>query len=742
MFGLSLLGACASHPADGTTAPANPLPPPAPPPPTPPPPPPPPSSYPLPSSVEYQRGYNLAAIHAADAFAAGGTGAGVLVGVVDTGVQQSQDDLQGAISPLSADIVTGRNQPSGVDLHATFIADIIAARYNDFGTIGVAYQSTILNVRADDPGTCTSDAKTSKCGFSDADLSRGMDYARLNGAKVINLSVGGSDPFGPQFELALQHAVNAGIIVTVAAGNNGDANADYPGQYAVDPRYAGMVIAVGASDATNALASYSNKAGSAAAGYLVAPGDNLVTTCTSSNSCWRVSGTSFAAPEVAGAAALMLQAFPNLTPQQVVHILLTTADDLGAPGVDAVYGNGLLDVARAFAPIGTMSIPMGEVAVPADSIPGSSLGAAFGDAFHRTSALTTVGLDSYQRRYQINLAGGYRTVRPMLVGDASQPQVNDARAVIASKGVTVAFSAGRSQAFLEPNSGLASLTERQDGLSDLNLQVQAGRFSFAAWRGEGGMAPNGSLQAGANAFASLTRPDQAVSAGYDFGRLRLSAEAGQGGRGLYGSWAGQQPSSYALATIGVGARRWDVSLTGGRTFEPQGPLGSFLPGATSFSMPAQTAFATVHADWAVSPGLTLSAEGGLGRTRVRSPMLDLDAPIISSNWRLTARTACGGARKDCTHFELELAQPMRVESGSFSALLAAVPTDYMDPLNFTRRSFSAAPSGREIDLRFGVDRDVPQVGWLRLQLIAAREPGNVASEPMSLGVLANWAARF
>src|SRR5262249_11889061 len=150
-------------------------------------------------------------------------------------------------------------------------------------------------------------------------------------------------------------------------------------------------------------------------------------------------------------------------------------------------------------------------------------------------ALTTVGFDSYHRRYQINLAGGYRQARPELVAGAAQPQVRDARAVVAGKGVTVAFSAGRSQAWLEPNSGLASLTEQQDGLSDLNLQIQAGRFSFAAWRGEGGMAPNAGLEAASNAFASLTRPDQAVSAAYDLGHVRVSAETGEGRRGLYES---------------------------------------------------------------------------------------------------------------------------------------------------------------------------------------------------------------
>jgi hypothetical protein len=308
--------------------------------------------------------------------------------------------------------------------------------------------------------------------------------------------------------------------------------------------------------------------------------------------------------------------------------------------------------------------------------------------------------------------------------------------------VRVAFSAGRSQDWLEPDSGLARLTEQQESLADLNLEVDAGRFSFSAWRGEGGMPAAPSLAAAQNAFVSLTRPDQAVRAAYDFGGLTLAAETGEGRRGPWESWAGQQPSRYALATVGLEQRRWRVLLSGGHTTEPQGPLGSFLPGATTFSMPAQTDFANLHADWAFARRLTLSADAGLGRTRLQSALLDLETPIVSSSWRLTARTACAGVRDDCTHFELDLAQPVRVESGTFGVMLADVPANYMDPLSFSRRSFSAAPSGREVDLRLGVDRALPDAGWVQLEFVAARQPGNVAAAPVSLGLLANWSARF
>src|SRR5437763_3667558 len=68
------------------------------------------------------------------------------------------------------------------------------------------------------------------------------------------------------------------------------------------------------------------------------------------------SGTSFSAPTISGAVALMAQAFPNLTGKQIVDILFSSADDLGAAGVDSIYGHGALDIARAFQPQGQTSL--------------------------------------------------------------------------------------------------------------------------------------------------------------------------------------------------------------------------------------------------------------------------------------------------------------------------------------------------------------------------------------------------
>ncbi len=411
--------------------------------------------------------------------------------------------------------------------------------------------------------------------------------------------------------------------------------------------------------------------------------------------------------------------------------------------MDPIYGNGLIDLAKAFQPIGTLGVPQSATKVSeATAYAGASVGTAFGDAFSRTQALTTVGFDSFGRMFKINLASGLPSARPTLIGSAVTPAMRETAMTVGGKGVALSFTAGAAQTDLGLLRGTARLVQERQDRTDLNVQITAGRFSFQAWRGQNGMAPAPELAASWNAFASLAHPTQAVRAAYDLHGVSLSTEMGASGRERFYGLMQLQPSTYALATLGVARRRWSASASFGRLDEPEGPLGSLLPGVTAFSMPAHTDFATFHTDFAATPRLVLSAEGSLGRTRAESAFLGQAAPLISSSWRITARTQCGGRVSDCTHFELDLDQPVRVERGAFSTVLPDVPAAYEDPLYFTRRTFSAAPSGRELDLRLGMDRNWSGLGFFQLQLVTARDQGNYAGQPVSLGVLANWRTSF
>ena len=123
------------------------------------------------------------------------------------------------------------------------------------------------------------------------------------------------------------------------------------------------------------------------------------------------SGTSFAAPPIAGAVALLRQAFPNLTAAQVVDLLLRTATDAGTAGIDATYARGLMNITAAFAPQGVTTLPGGTSATPlGDSTMVAS--AAMGDALSTAGHVDAIVLDAYARAYQVNLASNMRAANP------------------------------------------------------------------------------------------------------------------------------------------------------------------------------------------------------------------------------------------------------------------------------------------------------------------------------------------
>ena len=158
-------------------------------------------------------------------------------------------------------------------------------------------------------------------GYPD-EIAAGIRYAADNGANVINLSLGGWYP-SPLEDEAIQYATDKGVVVVIAAGNEGFTEPDYP---AINADRLG--IAVGAIDINDSMDEYSNRAGSKVLDYVVAPGIDIYST-TPDDTYEIKSGTSMATPHVAGVAALVLNANPTLTPAQVEYILTTTANPNG-----------------------------------------------------------------------------------------------------------------------------------------------------------------------------------------------------------------------------------------------------------------------------------------------------------------------------------------------------------------------------------------------------------------------------
>ena len=252
----------------------------------------------------------------------------VKVAVVDSGVDTTHPDLFANLVS-GYDYAYNDSDPTDYDGHGTHVAGIIAARGNNsIGVTGVTWQTSLMPVQALD---ATGEGTTS-------DIVSAYTYAAAHGARIVNASFGGSS-----FSQAEYNAIKAApnVLFVAAAGNDGvndDTTPSYPCAYNL-----ANILCVAATDNTDHLASFSNVGRTSV--DIAAPGVNIYSTYKCDGYAW-MSGTSMAAPEVSGAAALVLAQFPTLTATQLRSKLLATTDPL--PTADAAkIAGGRLDVAKA-----------------------------------------------------------------------------------------------------------------------------------------------------------------------------------------------------------------------------------------------------------------------------------------------------------------------------------------------------------------------------------------------------------
>lgn len=306
--------------------------------------------------------------------ATGHHGAGVTIGIVDTGVNRNHPALAGRVDANFVHV-----DPAGNDLsvddkvgHGTTVAMLAAGKPFGQWPGGIAPEAHIVASRiindqrpADDGSGQGNEVRTGQ-GY-------GAFFAAINrelwnaGARILNNSWGGlywTDPsVTTEFANAFREfVITRGGLVVFAAGNlgtdpryraNPSDNAALPskdGGIAADLAVGWLAVAALDTLHPTQLASYSQACGVAMDYCLVAPGDVVFTGANDSAgnpTYWVGSGTSFAAPLVSGAAAVVWSQFPYFSNDLVRQTLLGTAKDLGAPGVDPVFGHGLLDVGAA-----------------------------------------------------------------------------------------------------------------------------------------------------------------------------------------------------------------------------------------------------------------------------------------------------------------------------------------------------------------------------------------------------------
>jgi len=293
----------------------------------------------IPTDPLWQRQQGLAQIGAPSAWAVTTGSPRVVIAVLDTGVDLTQPDLQGALVP-GYDIVDGTNDPSDDNGHGTRTAGIVGARGdNGLGISGVCPRCSIMPVKvvgAD--GTATG-----------LDVASGITWATDHGAAVISLSLGGSQ--SSAVAGAVHYAESKGVLVVAAAGNGGSSEPFYP---AADPG----VLSVAATQTNGRLYPWSNRGSWVA---VAAPGCD--TTTFNGGGFGKFCGTSASAPVVAGLAGLALSYSPGSSAATIEHAIVSSAH-----GIDGVSG-GRVDAAGTLAALGAK---LGTPAMQALQLPGST----------------------------------------------------------------------------------------------------------------------------------------------------------------------------------------------------------------------------------------------------------------------------------------------------------------------------------------------------------------------------------
>lgn len=669
-------------------------------------------------------------------------GLGVIAAVVDSGVVPSNAEFAGRIHPNSRDIASTRGLGDDGN-HGSQVSGVLLGARNASTSHGVAFNATLLALRTDSPGSCEAPNPVVQggCFHAFSNIARAVDLARTTGARVINLSIVGDAPSNDLIT-AIDQATAAGIVIVIAAGNGRTLDPTGFAQIANRPEARGLVVVAGALDATNAaLTSFSARAGNSAAHYLSALGLS-VRTVNAAGATSVVIGTSFSAPVISGAVALLAQAFPNLTGRQIVDLLLTTATDLGAAGIDTTFGAGALNLGRAFAPQGPTSLAGTSLPIALGSSLGTTSG-AIGDGGRGGAA--AIVLDGYGRAYNAELGGSIRAapyapkLAPLLGIGARSVAASLGEAQVALSVAGTARSVSADALRLSPQERdvarviAGSLVSRLG--ANARLGIGFGKSSaqlldaIAIRRGASFLA----AEAAGDSNGFYQRPGSAYALGLNIAGFLASTSFETGVQPLFEQRLGAVPPRLRYSRMALGLDRRIDRLTLGarvtRLREAETVLGArFSPlignGATSWFADASLRLAIAR-DWDIGAswrqGWTSIDPGGARTQRDR---------LRANAWsfELTRDRLLRGGDS----LALRFAQPLRISGGGLNLTL---PTGYdyaSRSATFGLSRINLAPEGRELDLEAAYSLPIAG-GSLATNFYWRKEPGNIAAAPADMG---------
>ncbi|MDX8355416.1 S8 family peptidase [Cognatiyoonia sp. IB215182] len=628
---------------------------------------------------EFYRNYGLSLIGADERYAKGGQGQGIKIAILDTGIDTNHPDFAGKIdTEYSYSFPRNSKDISDSGNHGTHVAGIAAGRKDGRGTHGVAFEAELLILQG--------------IGHLSASINRSIEaqahvinhswvYTRHDVTIPITDYSSASHlerELGPATIKALKAAKGADLMSIFAAGNDGAPEVSYlAGIPHLLSDYDGYVIAAVAVDEAKNIWDSSNRCGVAKDFCLAAPGVSIPSARNGDrrghSPLWS-SGTSMAAPHIAGAYAVLKSQWPDLTAPIIAEIMFEAAEDLGEPGVDPIYGQGLLNLERAMRPMGELVVYQGNT-TEGDAMPLAKTGIVASEALAPALNQALAGqvlmvADKFTR--------GFDLAASALVSElkAPIPRLTIVREVKASDTVTVM---------------------RSD--HGTNIRVDGDVSSYEINLGE--------TDPGADPFGQLLTEDYAF--GHDVqltDALALTTDHA----------IGSSTDTFSRTRIGLEAKDKDgsgFSARVGRIEENGTVLGSRFMGAAGQDGNSNTSFLEISGSVAFGRGTLLTASGTQSRTDFRQEGL------VTGGANLMGRA--GEVSISQAHFlgspgtmRLSVSSPLQISSGQIAIDLpqdrvAAVAGRESTGVTRTSETVDITPSERPIDigLTYQIASDTP-----------------------------------